>query len=181
MEFETIADVYAANDKIRENFMHVVSELSEEQENLPSENGKWTLAAVVEHVAKVENGMLQICRKLLSKSETENKTSDGSVKLSKAFIDGVIKLRTENQKVEAPEMVHPEGGIPIADSLKKMEQNRAELNKLKPLFENFDGTLNTFPHPAFGEINAHDWLVLIGGHETRHAAQIGRILEQEND
>lgn len=181
MEFETIADVYAANDKIRENFVNIASELNETQENLPSENGKWTLGAVIEHVAKVESGMMQICRKLLSKTEAESKTSDGSVKLSQTFIDGMIKLRTENKKLEAPEMVHPEGGIPIADSLKLMEQNRAKLNDMKALFESFDGTSQTFPHPAFGEINAHDWLVLIGGHEARHTAQIGRILEQENN
>ena len=106
MQFETIADVYKANDKIRENLINIVSELTEEQENLPSENGKWTLGAVIEHVAKVETGMMQICHKLLSKAEAEGKTSDGSINLSKEFIEGVIKAGTENQKFEAPEIVH---------------------------------------------------------------------------
>lgn len=181
MQFETIADVYKANDKIRENLINIVSELTEEQENLPSENGKWTLGAVIEHVAKVETGMMQICHKLLSKAEAEGKTSDGSINLSKEFIEGVIKAGTENQKFEAPEIVHPEGGKPIADSLAIMEQNRIKLNEMRPMFESIEGTSHKFPHPAFGNLNAHDWLALIGGHEARHIAQIQRILATEND
>ena len=33
-----------------------------------------------------------------------------------------------------------------------------------------------FPHPFFGELSATEWLVLLGGHEARHTAQIERIL-----
>ncbi len=176
MNYETIADIYEANDKIRTNFINLVSELTEEQENLLSENGKWTLGAVIEHVAKVEGGMIQICERLLSKAEAEGKTSDGSASLSKAFIEGIIKARTENQKFEAPEIVHPEGGKPISETLKVLEQTRAKLNEMRPMFESIEGTSHTFPHPAFGNLSAHDWLALIGGHEVRHMAQIERIL-----
>ena len=179
MQFETIADVYAANEKIRENLISNVSKLTEEQENLPTENGKWTLGAIVEHLAKSEIGMMRICYKLLSKSEAEGKTSDGLVKISQNFIQETKKASEENQKFDAPEVAQPEGGKPIADWLKVLKQNRIKLNEMKPMFENFDGTAHTFPHPAFGAMTANDWLVLIGGHEARHLAQIKRILGQD--
>lgn len=181
MQFKTIADIYAANDKIRERLIATISNLTEEQENLPSENGRWTLGAVVEHLTKVEESMMRICQKLLSKSEAEGKTSDGTANLSESFIESTGKAIAENLKFEAPEFVHPEGGKPIAGSLQLMEQTRAKLNDMRPMFETIEGTSHTFPHPAFGNMNAHDWLVLIGGHETRHTAQIKRILAQNND
>lgn len=177
MNYQTITDVYVANDKIRERLIGIIEHLSEEQENLPSENGKWTLGAIVEHLAKVEKGMIRICSTILSKAEAEGKTSDGSVKLSSAFLECVTKLNTENPKFEAPAIVQPEGGKPIVETLEMMQENRKRLNDLRPKFEVFDGSNSSFPHPAFGEINAYDWLVLIGGHEARHTAQIERILQ----
>jgi hypothetical protein len=181
MQFETIADVYAANDKIRERFINIVLGLTTQQEDLLSENGRWTLGAIVEHLTKVEISMMRICHKILSKAEAEGKTSDGKVYLSQSFIESTARAAAENQKFEAPEIVQPEGGKPITESLRMMEQTRAKLNEMRTQFETIDGTLGTFPHPAFGNMNAHDWLVLIGGHEARHTAQIERILAQNND
>lgn len=181
MQFESIADVYTANDKVRERLINIVSNLNEEQENLPTENGKWTLGAIVEHLAKVEGGMMQIAHRLLSKAEAEGKTSDGSMKLSQSFIVAITKVETEKQKLQAPEIVQPEGGKPITESLEIMKQTRAKLNEMKQMFETVEGTTHTFPHPAFGGLTAQDWLALIGGHEARHTAQIERILAQEND
>ncbi len=176
MNYKTIADVYEANDKIRERLINVVSGLSKEEENLPSENGKWTLGAIVEHLAKVEGGMLQICQMLLSKADSEGKMADGTVNISEGFMEAARKAEAENHKFEAPEMVLPEGGVPVSDSLALMAETRQKLHNLRPRFETVDGTAHSFPHPAFGKLTAHDWLALIGGHEARHTAQIERIL-----
>jgi uncharacterized damage-inducible protein DinB len=179
MQFETIADIYAANDKIRQKFIETVSDLTEDQENLSPGNGQWTLGEIVEHVAKVDRGMTQICHRLLSKAEAEGKTSDGSAKLSKTFVDGITKVETEEQKLVAPEVVQPEGGKPVADSLAMLKENRVKLDGMKTMFETVDGTTHTFPHPAFGPLTAQDWLALLGGHEMRHTRQIKRILARK--
>lgn len=176
MQFKTIADIYSANDTIRENLVNTVVNLTEDQANLPSENGKWTIGAIVEHIAKVENSMMRICYKLLSNAESAGSKPDSLAHISKSFIDATIKAGEENLKFEAPGSVQPEGGIPIADSLEMMIETREKFNGMKSMFETIDGTINTFQHPAFGEMNAHDWLVLLGGHEARHASQIKRIL-----
>lgn len=176
MRYRTIGDVYAANDKIRERLLEVVGGLTEEQENLPTENGKWTLGAVVEHLAKVETGMTQICGMLLKKAEQGGLKSDGSVRFSRSFLEKVREAETENLKFEAPEIVRPEGGRPVSESLELLAESRRRLREMQSLFEAVDGTTGTYPHPAFGEMTAHDWLALIGGHEARHTAQIERIL-----
>ena len=65
MHFETVADVYRANEEARQKLIDTVSGLNEDLANLPTENGKWTVSGVVEHLAKVGDGMSKICFKLL--------------------------------------------------------------------------------------------------------------------
>ncbi|NNE98222.1 MAG: DinB family protein [Pyrinomonadaceae bacterium] len=176
MNFEHVADVYAANAAARTRLVITVSELSGEQADLPTENGKWTVSGIVEHLAKVGDGMSRICYKLLSKAEEEGKTSDGTINLSANFIDGVKKLATEKQRLEAPEVVQPGGSQSIEESLENLKNVANQLDAMRPLFETVDGSELRFPHPYFGPMSAQDWLVLLGLHETRHTDQIERIL-----
>ncbi len=174
MNYQTIADVYAANDKIREQLKETVGNLTDEQANAVPEDGKWTLAHLVEHISIVEDGMTRICAKLLNGAKESGKMSDGTVKMSDDFLQKAEGAR--EQKLEAPDRVHPAGNQTIAESLAKMEESRNRLNELRPLFETVECSDQKFPHPAFGELTAHEWLALVGGHEMRHTAQIKRIL-----
>lgn len=175
MNYQTIADVYAANDKIREQLKETVGNLTDEQANAVPEDGKWTLAHLVEHISIVEDGMTRICAKLLNEAKEAGKTADGTVKMSGDFLQKAAGAR--EQKLEAPDRVHPTGNQTIAESLAKMEESRNRLNELRPLFETVECSDRKFPHPAFGELTAHEWLALVGGHELRHTAQIKRILK----
>ena len=179
MNFESIEEIYAYNDRVRENLIAMVGDLSEEDEKLPTENGKWDVAKMVEHLAVVEGGMMSISTKLLTTAK-DNGQKFTNAGLSENFIKGFTKVLEEDPKLEAPQRVQPEGGKPIAESLEMMKLNREQLNTLRPMFEEFDGTELTFPHPYFGPLTAIDWLALIGGHEERHTAQIAKILRKEN-
>ncbi len=174
MNNQTIADVYAANDKIRERLKETVENLTDAQASAVPEEGKWSVAQLVEHISIVEDGMTRICRKLLNQAEETGKTSDGSIKMSDDFLQ---KAQSAGKtKLQAPEMVHPKSNQTIAESLAKMEENRKKLYELRPLFESVECSDFKFPHPAFGDLTAHEWLALVGGHEARHIAQIKRIL-----
>lgn len=177
MNYKTIAEVYEANDKINENFKAVVENLDDEQQNFLPEGEKWTIAQIVEHMAKVEVGMTRISAKLVEKAKAAGKTSDGKVKLSDSFLEGAAKA--VEQKLEAPEMVRPQGNQSIAESVSAIEENRKYLEELRPTFETVEAAGFTFPHPSFGEMTAHDWLALIGGHKFRHTKQIQKILSKK--
>lgn len=180
MGIQSIDDIYAKNDQIRTRLVEVIGRIGSEEEELPTENGKWTVAKVVEHLAKVDMSMIRIASKLLSKARDEGLSAKEGLEISAHFIEATSQVRKEGTKLEAPQVVQPEGGQPVADSLKILNSNRRELNELKPMFEQFDGTAHTFPHPSFGELTAIDWLVLLGGHESRHTDQIERILSQKD-
>jgi uncharacterized damage-inducible protein DinB len=176
MNHQTIADIYATNDQIRNKLIEVVSNLTGVQAAFLPDNEKWTIANLIEHVAIVEDGMTRISAKLLAQAQKEGKSSDGTAKLSENFAIKAAQAKT--QKFEAPERVHPTGKLTVAESLKKMKENRRRLEELRPLFETVDGSDFKFPHPFMGEISAHEWLALIGGHEARHLEQIKNILNR---
>jgi len=179
MNHQTITDIYESNDKIREKLFALVANLSDEQMTVLADGEKWTIANFVEHIAIVEEGMTKISAKLLAQAQGQSKTSDGKVNLSENFVEKASEMR--DRKFEAPERVRPTGKLTVAESLAKMKDNRQKLEELRPLFETVDGSDFKFSHPFMGELSAHEWLTLIGGHEARHLAQIKNILKKSGD
>jgi transcriptional accessory protein Tex/SPT6 len=176
MNYQNIAEVYAANDRIREKLNSIVENLSAEDAELRADAESWTIREIVEHISIVENGMARISAKLLSKAEASSGANDGKVKIGADFLRQAGEIR--DRKLKAPEMVVPTGGQTLAESVTKLKENRQMLEDLRERFEKIETLDFTFPHPAFGDLNAHEWLALIGGHEARHIAQIEKILRQ---
>ncbi len=176
MEYQSIAQIYAGNDTIREKLKTTLEVLTLEQVTSLPEGEKWTISQIVEHLAMVEEGMSKICAKLLSKAQREDKKSRGIVELSQNFIEKGAEVATV--KLEAPDWVVPKAGQGIVQSMSRMDENRKRLNDMRPLFEAYDGNTYKYPHPFFGDISAVEWLTLVGGHEARHLRQIRNLLEK---
>lgn len=176
MKYQTIAEIYEANDKIRENLRSTLENLSEEKAAALPEGENWSIAKIVEHLAMVEGGMTKIAAKLLRGAEQRGVKANGEARITDEFLRQTMEAR--DRKVEAPEMVQPTGAAKLSESIENLEKTRKELNDLRPLFEKVGCEGFTFPHPAFGQLNATEWLALVGGHEARHNAQIKRILDK---
>jgi hypothetical protein len=56
MNNQTIGDIYATNDKIREKTKRLVASLTDRQTSDLPEGEKWTIAEIVEHIAIVQDG-----------------------------------------------------------------------------------------------------------------------------
>ncbi len=112
----------------------------------------------------------------MTEAQSAGKQSSGEAILTENFTKKAAEAR--GLKLEAPDRVHPTGKLTINESLAKMEKNRQALEKLRPLFESVECSDYKFPHPFMGELSAHEWLALVGGHEARHLAQIEKILAQ---
>ncbi len=176
MNYQTISEIYEANDKVREKLKSVVANLNDEQANTLPDGEKWTIASFVEHIAIVDEGIVRISAKLLGAAQANGKTADGAAKFSEGFAEKMAGGR--DAKFEAPERVRPTGTKTIAESLAKMDETRKSLEDLRPLFESVECADVKFPHPAFGDLSSHEWLVLLGGHEARHIRQIENLLEK---
>lgn len=170
MAFNSIDDIYAYNDAVRQKLSATVSDISPEVAQMRPTPDRWSVAEILEHVAIVENSIGRICQKLIGKAKSENALSDGTFYISPEFISGCERLDT--MKVEAPERVLPVGGVSIAESLALLESSRAVLLDLRDDLNKFDIRQFKFPHPYLGEISAIEWLILAGGHESSHLKQI---------
>lgn len=170
MKYESIADIYAANEKIRENLNATLAGVSDDEAAALPDGEKWSIQHVVEHVSMVETGVSMICSRMIEAAKAEGKTSDGSFALSDKFRENLAQLATAS--VEAPERVQPTGDIAIQDSLTKLAVATAALQTLRSDLESTDVTGQTFPHPYFGPLNPAEWLVIAGLHERRHTNQI---------
>ena len=60
-----------------------------------------------------------------------------------------------------------------------MEETQEKFEELKPMFESVECSEVKFPHPAFGDMTAHEWLALRGGHEARHIRLV-RALQRDS-
>jgi uncharacterized damage-inducible protein DinB len=173
MNYQTIDEVYAANNAIREKFKQAVAAVPAEKAQIRPSADQWSVAQLVEHVAIVNEGMGKICAKLLSKAESDGRTSDGSVRISANFVEKASA--SVDQKLQAPEMVRPADEPSISEAMDRLDAAARFLSDLRPKFEAIDGTAPGFPHPYFGDLSAQEWLVLAGGHEARHLTQIRRL------
>ena len=176
MNYQTISEIYEANDRIREKLRALVSELNDEQANTLPDGEKWTVKEFVEHISIVDEGILRISAKLLNESKENGKPADGTARFSEEFVEKIAGGRTA--KFEAPDRVRPTGTKSIAESLAKLDDTRRKVEELRPLFESVECSDAKFTHPAFGPMTAHEWLALIGGHEARHIKQIEGVLEK---
>ncbi len=174
MKYETIDQVYAGNAKIRERLKQLIATVPSEKMSVLPDGEKWTAAQIVEHIAIVDEGTMKICRKLLKKAQEAGGTSDGSVRISDGFLQKGREIAAI--KVEAPSFVQPSGAMTISDSLVKLDETSQQLVEMRPLFESVGCSEFTFPHPFFGDITAHEWLALKGGHELRHIKQIEKVI-----
>lgn len=173
MNYQSIDEIYEANDRASERLIETLKRLTAEQANKIVDGEKWSPAHLVEHVAIVEGGMAAICAKLLKKAEAAG-VAAAAVGVSENFVTKGAELAV--MKVQAPEMVEPTGTQSVEDSLARLEASRAKFEELRPVFSSVNGSEFKFPHPFLGEMSAIEWLVLAGEHKRRHTAQLKAMM-----
>ncbi|MDQ2747615.1 MAG: DinB family protein [Acidobacteriota bacterium] len=171
-----IKDIYENNDKIHEKTKQLAATLGDRPKVDSADADAWSLAHIFEHIAIVQDGMTKISAKLLTAAKEAGKTSDGTAHLSENFQKKAAEAK--ELKLAAPEIIHPTGTQTIADSMAKMAETQTNLQNLRPLFETVECSDFKFPHPFMGDLTAHEWLTLIGGHEARHLRQIQKMLDE---
>jgi hypothetical protein len=176
MNYQNISDMVAAAEKVRAKLKSSVEGLTPDEASALPEGEKWTVAQIVEHVSMVDEGAGKLCTRLLSRSEKDGKPSDGTVRMSHTFISRATA--SAQQKLEAPDIVQPNAGRSIAESLAVLDQNAGKFGELLPLFESVDDTGHKFPHPYFGEMTATEWFAVKIAHEARHTRQIQALVEK---
>ena len=111
----------------------------------------WSVAMAIDHLVIVGNGITQVILDLSSSGATKRPprgTAD----------------------------VKPDPNVDAASTLDKFQQmSERFLAETKTIDVNAFPSA-TFPHPWFGQLNAHGWLTLAGMHQRIHRKQIEKIV-----
>ena len=155
------------NKKAREALLKSVSGLSDEQLNEVVEEGKWTIAQVLEHLYLIELDATHLIQEALLNNEY-NQTKSKPVHLA---VDRTYKVEAQANWV-------PSNEYQTLENLKqKLTNSREALIKSIQGVSEDDLNQKSIPHLAFGLLSINQWVSFIGYHEQRHIGQIEEIIE----
>ncbi len=138
------------------------------RDRAPAE-GRWSVANAVEHTAIVEG---RIAAMINSAIETGLPPEPSTDPIVPTIDDSRVRDRT--RRVHAPEVAHPRG-LSAAEAWTQLEQAGAMLRHAVMRADGLALGEASMPHPLFGPLSLHHWVVFAGAHEVRHAAQIREI------
>jgi DinB superfamily len=170
MVYHNIADIFEMIEKAQARFSASIEGLTELQENFRPAADRWTIAENAEHIGIVNSGLLKLTYKLLKRAEADQKPANADLGLLPITMTNEGQLRPG--KWEAPEMVRPQGGVRVAEAVAKNRALMNDLFELRSRLEAVDLSEQSWKHPALGEINLYQWLLLWGEHQDRHRLQI---------
>ena len=156
-------------EETRAKFLKSVDGLTEAQWRFKAGPDRWSIAEVAEHIALSESLILGMIEGQVLKAPAK-KPGEGIT--DEKLIAGVTD---RSQKAQAPEVLKPVNKWPTREALVK--DFNAERDKTIAWLKNTTEDLRAHagPHPAFGPLDAHQWVLLLAGHSARHTAQIEEV------
>ena len=134
---------------------------------------RWAVAEVVEHIGAAETLLFGFLQQAMAAPENANWALVEGGMPTENFLG---MLQDRSKRFQAPEPIQPKGGLSRADALAKYAGAHAVTTEFIRRT-----TAPVKKHVAdgpTGKMTAHQILVLIGGHNLRHNAQIRETLEQ---
>ena len=136
--------------------------------------GTWSVAEVLDHLHRVESGIARLLVRTIERRQQAGipeERDTGSLLNSLDAYD----LTRRDRRLVAPDPVAPRGGYTAAQGLAALAQSR---EALLAAIRSGDGLALgglTFPHPLLGSLDMYQWILFVGQHEARHAAQIAEL------
>lgn len=151
----------------RKLFLDSVAGLSDAQLNFKPAPERWSIAEVAEHIALSEQFIFQASEGALKSPAREKMADPGKMdeKILAAIPDRSVKAT-------APEPLRPRNRFKsMAETVAAFTSSRDA--HIKYLAETQDALREHFyKNPAFGDVDAFQWILFMSAHTERHVAQI---------
>ena len=153
----------------RAAFLKSIEGVTEAQWAFKPSPTTWSIAEVAEHIAISESMILElITTKMLQAPPAKPGEGITDEKLIAAITD-------RSKKAQAPEFLKPVNKWATKDALVK-DFNAARDKTIQWVRTTpEDLRAHATPHPAFGSLDLHQWVLLIAGHSARHTAQLQEV------
>jgi AcrR family transcriptional regulator len=151
-----------------------VSTVPEPLWNERMHTGTWSIAEVLEHLQRVESGIARLLERTIERGRQAGIPEERETGSLLNCLDA-YDLTRRDRRLVAPDPVAPRGGHTAAQGLAALTLSR---EALLAAIRSGDGLALgglTFPHPLFGSLDMYQWILFVGQHEARHAAQIAEL------
>jgi uncharacterized damage-inducible protein DinB len=158
----------------RSLLLAAVSAVPEAQRDLRVTSDAWSVAGVLEHLHRVESGIARLLARSVERARASGVGAESEVSSLLGSLDS-FGLIQRDRRMEAPGPVLPRGEYNASQALTALAASRTAL--LAAVGEGDGLALSeiTYPHPLLGSLNLYQWVLFVGQHEARHAAQIAEI------
>ena len=139
----------------------------------PPGSDRWSVAAVLEHLALVDERVTKTIAGKIDEARTAHAgPEEDSPTLLPTNVESMLIDRTA--KRPAPDGLHPTG-LTYQAALGRFESARAALRSLLASADGLALAWFIHEHPRFGALNPYQWAGFLAAHESRHAEQIAEI------
>lgn len=161
-------------DVERDTLLERLSHIPEERRAVRPAPDRWSVADVLEHLARVERGVAR----LLETRGRERPAAGAASSAHHLTAEHAARLRDRSARLEAPDRVRPTGAVTPEAALRQLTEAREGLRAafLAADPESLDGV--THEHPRLGVLTLRHWVLFVAHHEARHTAQIVEIGEE---
>jgi len=155
----------------RQSLLRMAQGRSPEEWHYRAAPGRWTVAECVEHIVIVEKLLLERIQKTLEKNPDPSRRSalEGQDHALVAIAVGRV------DRWQAPEILVPTGRWPLEQQLPEFESAR-RLTQHFAVNSQADLRRHFFKHPALGDLDLYQWLILIPAHCDRHRIQSEEVI-----
>ena len=158
-------------------FLNSIAGLSEKQWKFKPAPDRWSIAEVSEHIAISESSIFgYVHDQIMSGPAAPEKRSE--VKITDEQI--LARIPDRSHKAQAPEFLKPTNRWPTRDELVKAFEASRKATMDYVRTTNDDLRDHFGPHPAFGTLDAYQYILLISAHTERHTKQIEEVKADPN-
>jgi len=158
-------------EESRERLLGTAKNLSREQLHYRPAPDRWTVAECLEHISLVEARVLGAIQKTLEAGPEPSKHSALEGK-DDALISGAV---ARIARFKAPEPLVPTGRWPDEQLLKEFEGTRRQTCAFA-VSTTADLRHHFYKHPALGDLDLYQWMILIAAHCDRHRVQSEEVM-----
>jgi uncharacterized damage-inducible protein DinB len=158
----------------RERLLRIADGLTREQLHFRPAPDRWSVAECLEHIVTVEARLLDRIQTTLEKAPDPARRSAFEGR------DNALLAHTVGREVrlQAPEILVPTGRFSDEQLLPEFEAARRRSQEFAASTQ-ADLRGRVFKHPAFGDLDLYQWLLMIAAHCDRHRTQSEEVIASE--
>ena len=179
MTVSSLPDALARLSRSREALRVAVDRVVPDRRDRPPAPDRWSVAAVLEHLALVEERYTTLLSTALA-SATGTAAAENPGRAGELPPTMEATLADRSARRSAPEAVHPRG-LPWSEALARAEAARAAVRALLAQTDPELSLRVVYEHPRFGALTVCQWGHFLAAHEARHTEQVYEIAAQVRD